>query len=96
MSEYTVDISEAIVVFLKNYPGKNDEEFATIFGSGDGQAFEQVRAILTETMRLPLDLSGKSLIEIGESVRQVMHERHPELTAPALKKLGNYFTYLVK
>ena len=32
----------------------------------------------------------------GDQAKKVMHERHPELSAAALEKLSNYFTYLVK
>ena len=31
-----------------------------------------------------------------EKVEKVMRERHPELSAAALEKLSNYFTFLVK
>ncbi|MBN9223185.1 hypothetical protein [Microbacterium sp.] len=47
-------------------------------------------------MRAPIDMAGKTLVEIGADVRALMHERHPDLSEPALKKLGNFFTYLVK
>ena len=33
MTDQHLDISEAIVVFLKNYPGKNEEEFEARFGT---------------------------------------------------------------
>lgn len=88
------DISEAIVVYLWNSPGRNDVEFQTRFG--DAEALTAVRAVLDETMRAPIDMAGKTLVEIGADVRALMHERHPELSEPALKKLGNFFTYLVK
>lgn len=94
MTEQNLDISEAIVVFLKNYPGKNEEEFETLFGGEAAHA--AVRAILDETSRIKIEWGQKSLIEIGEEVERVMHERHPELSAAALEKLSNYFTYLVR
>lgn len=93
MTDRNADISEAIVVFLKRYPGKNDEEFDASF---DSDAREGVRTILNETSSIRIDWAGKSLIEIGREVHEVMHERHPELTDAALEKLTNYFTYLVK
>ena len=88
------DISEAIVVYLWNYPGKNDVEFRERFG--DAEALAAVRATLDETMRAPIDMAGRTLVEIGADVGALMHERHPDLSEPALKKLGNFFTYLVK
>ena len=94
MTDRNVDISEAIVVFLKNYPGKNEEEFDALYG--EGGAREQVRAILDETSRIRIEWGTKSLIEIGDEVEGIMHERHPELTPAALEKLSNYFTYLVR
>lgn len=94
MTDQHLDISEAIVVFLKNYPGKNEEEFEARFG--DGAAREAVRAILDETSRIRIEWGDKSLVEIGDEVEKVMRERHPELSPAALEKLSNYFTYLVK
>ncbi|MCR2762627.1 hypothetical protein NQ152_03800 [Microbacterium sp. zg.B48] len=94
MTDQHLDISEAVVVFLKNYPGQNDEEFEARFGTD--AAREAVRAVLDETSRIRIDWADKSLVDIGEEVEQVMHERHPELSAAALEKLSNYFTYLVR
>ena len=94
MTDQHPDISDAIVVFLKNYPGHNDEEFEARFGTE--AAREAVRATLDETSRIRIDWAGKSLTDAGEAIEKVMHERHPELSAAALEKLSNYFTYLVK
>ena len=94
MTDQHLDISEAIVVFLKNYPGKNEEEFEARFGTE--AAREAVRSVLEETSRIRIDWGDKSLVDIGDEVEKVMHERHPELSAAALEKLSNYFTYLVK
>lgn len=94
MTDQAFDISEAIVVFLKNYPGKNEEEFAERYDSMDAR--DSVRAILDETMKIQMDWTGKSLNDIGDEVERVMHQRHPELSAAALDSLANYFTYLVK
>ena len=33
---------------------------------------------------------------VGDEVRDVMRERHPDLSDAALHRLGNYFTYLVR
>lgn len=59
-------------------------------------ARDAVRVILDETMKIRIDWGEKTLIDIGHELKSVMHERHPGLTAAALKKLGDYFTYLVK
>lgn len=88
------DLSEAIVLFLKRYPGKNEEEFRSRV---DTEALrDAVRSILDETMRIQIDWGDKTLADIGGEVRTVMRERHPELSGAAIHKLGNYFTYLVK
>ncbi len=94
MSERTVDLSDALVLFLKHFPGKNHEEFLAVVE--DESTREAVRAILDETQRIRIEWGQKTLVDIGREVREVMHERHPELSEAALKKLGNYFTYLVK
>ena len=94
MTAQHLDISEAVVVFLKNYPGKNEDEFETLYGTAADR--EAVRAILDETSRIRIDGGDKSLVDIGDEVEKVMRERHPELSAAALEKLSNYFTYLVK
>ena len=94
MTEQAFDLSETIVVFLKNYPGKNEEEFDERYDSTGAR--DAVRAILDETMKVQMDSTGKSLNDIGDEVERVMHQRHPELSAAALDSLANYFTYLVK
>jgi len=81
-------------LFLKRYPGSNEEEFSSEVRTV--AAREAVRSILDETMRIRIDWGHKSLSDIGHEVAAVMHERHPELSPAALQKLGNYFTYLVK
>lgn len=94
MADQAFDISEAIVVFLKNYPGKNEDEFEERYGATGAR--DAVRAILDETVKIQMDWTGKSLNDIGDEVERVMHERHPELSPAALDSLANYFTYLVK
>ena len=94
MTDQHLDISEAIVVFLKNYPARNEEEFQARFGTKG--ALEAVRAILDDTSSIRIDGADTSLVDIGEEVEKVMHERHPELSAAALEKLSNYVTYLVR
>lgn len=94
MTEPVEDLSEAIVLYLQHYPSRNDLEFQARVAA---QALrDDVRAMLDETMRIRVEWGQKSLSEIGDEVRDVMRERHPELSDAALHRLGNYFTYLVK
>lgn len=89
------DLSEAIVLFLKHYPGKNDDEFRSRVT--DPALQDAVRAILDETMTIQVDWDVKATLpEIGDEVRDVVRQRHPDLADAAVDKLGNYFTYLVK
>lgn len=89
------DLSEAIVLFLKRYPGKNDDEFRSRVT--DPALQEAVRSILDETMTIQVDWDvHTTLPEIGAEVRDVVRSRHPDLSDAAVNKLGNYFTYLVK
>lgn len=89
-----MDLSEAIVLFLQNQPSRNEEGFEARFGTG--AAREAVQAILDETVRIPIDWAGTSLVDIGAEIRTVMRERHPELSEAALGKLANYVTYLLR
>lgn len=94
MTEQETDLSEAIVLFLANFPGSNEAEFESRYP--DESVEKMVRAILLETNRVQIEWGDKTLIEIGSEVREIMHSRHPELTDSALRKLGNYFTYLMR
>lgn len=89
-----MNISEAINVYLTNYPRSNKEEFESKFPEEDDYA--AVRAILDETVQIQVEWDGMSLSQIGDAVREVLHERHPELSEEAVKHLSNYYTYLVK
>ncbi len=88
------DLSEAIVVFLKRYPGKNEGEFTSRVASQGLR--DAVQSILDETMKTQVDWGDKTLVEIGDEVRGVMRRLHPDLSDAAVHKLGSYFTYLVK
>lgn len=97
MSSTDVDASDAIVVYLRRYPGKNDDEFQAHFGAeATPTALEQVRLILDEAIKIQPDWNRMSLNDAGDYVEAVMHERHPELSRQALEAIGNYFTYLVR
>jgi hypothetical protein len=89
------DLSEAILLFLKRYPGKNDDEFRVRVT--DPALQDAVRAILDETMTIQVDWDvHTALPEVGDEVRDVVRQRHPDLSDAAVDKLANYFTYLVK
>lgn len=88
------DLSEAVVVFLRRYPGRNDEEFDARFPAESVR--DAVQALLDETTRIRIEWGDKNLIEIGADVEEVLAERHPELSGPARRKLRNYFTYQVR
>lgn len=94
MTNQPVDLSDAVVLFLKDFPSKNEEEFLATFDAEDTRA--AVQTILEETSKIRIEWGDKTLVDIGREVREVMHERHPVLSEAALKKLGNYYTYLVK
>ncbi|ARG59526.1 hypothetical protein PJK45_03920 [Mycobacterium kansasii] len=92
-----IDISRAIELYLKHYPGKNDEEFDSHFGSAIAPiARAQVRAILDQAMRVEVDWTGRTLVEGGEVVKSVMRDRHPELSPQAIASIGHYYTYLMR
>jgi hypothetical protein len=90
------DLSNAICVYLKRYPGNNEDEFASFYGSRSRAAQERVRSILDEAIRIESDWSCLSLNEAGDYVEVVMRERHPELTAKALEAISNYYTFLMR
>lgn len=90
------DLSEAIALYLKRYPGRNEEEFNSYYGSASGNVRERVRSILNEAMKVEPDWNRLTLNEAGDYVESVMHERHPELTPKALEAIGNYYTYLMR
>lgn len=92
-----IDISRAIVLYLRNYPGKNDEAFDSYFGPALApNAKAQVRSMLDEAMKIDVDWTDRSLIEGGEFVKSVMADRHPELSQQALASIGHYYTYLMR
>ncbi|MGK9147980.1 hypothetical protein KXS11_10175 [Plantibacter flavus] len=94
MTDHPVDLSDAVVLFLTGFPSRNDDEF--LAGVADEATRDAVHAILDETRRIPIEWGRKTLPEIGQEVRGVVRQRHPELTDTAVDRLGSYFTYLVK
>ena len=94
LARSSVGLNDAIVLFLKHFPGKNDDEFLAVVE--DEAIRGAVRSILDETQSIRIEWGQKTLTELGREAREVMHQRHPELSDAALESLGNYFTYLVK
>jgi len=55
-----IDISQAIILYLGRYPGKNDEAFNSFIGpalSPDARA--EVRSILDEAIKIDVDCTGR-------------------------------------
>ncbi len=90
------NVSEALALYLKRYPGTNEDEFNSFYGPARDQVQAHVRLILNEAMQVEPDWNRLSLNEAGDYVESVMHERHPELTSQALEAIGNYYTYLMR
>jgi hypothetical protein len=92
-----IDVSEALTLHLKHYPGRNDAEFLARYGAEQAPVAEQVvRNLLAEAITVQPDWTRMSLDDAGDHVQAVMHARHPELTAEALASIGNYYTYLMR
>lgn len=91
-----IDVSEALTLYLKHYPGKNDTEFDAFYGAETAPtARELVRALLDEAMSLHPDCSHMTLSDAGDFVETQMYTRHSELSTKALECVGNYYTYLM-
>lgn len=92
-----VDVSEAVTLYLKKYPGKNDTEFDSIYGPAMAPvARAHVRKILDEAIHVEPDWEKLDLNGAGDYVESVMRVRHPELSDKALVAIGNYYTYLMR
>ena len=91
-----VDLSEAVALYLKKYPGRNASELDSKYGRVHAEAVRaQIREILDEAMCVKPNLEVLDLSAAGDFVESVMQERHPELSAQALAAIGNYYTYLM-
>jgi len=72
-----MDVSQAVVLYLKHYPGSNDAEFNAFYGpASDTAAREQVRGLLDEVMGLRADWSRLTLDGAGDFVETQMQTRH--------------------
>jgi hypothetical protein len=90
------DLSNAIALYLERYPGKNEDEFRSFYGTDCGLAHERVRSILDEAIRIEPDRNHLSTNAAGDYVEVVMRERHPALPAKALEAISNYYTFLMR
>ncbi|OBJ05317.1 hypothetical protein A5660_16805 [Mycobacterium alsense] len=96
MANDDIDLNHAITLYLRRYPGSNQVEFESHFGSVAPAAKDQVRAILNEAMKVEPDWNRMTLNEAGDYVEAVMHQRHPSLTPQALEAIGNYYTFQMR
>lgn len=90
------DLSDAVALYLKRHPAKNDDEFNARYGSESDAIEAEVKQLLREATQIEPDWVRLSLDEAGDYVESVIHERHPELTATALQAIGNYFTFTMR
>ncbi len=96
MANNDIDVNEAIVLYLRRYPGSNRTEFESHFGSRAAIANDKVHELLNEAMRLEPDWNSMTLNEAGDFVEAAMHERHPSLTPQALESIGNFYTFQMR
>ncbi|WP_234820472.1 hypothetical protein [Mycolicibacterium goodii] len=90
MTGTNIDVSEALTLYLKHYPGKDDTEFDTFYGTQTAPiARERVRALLDEAISLRPDWSHMTLNDAGDFVEAEMRARHPDLSPKALECIGN-------
>ena len=90
------NLDDAVVLYLKRFPGSNEHEFNAHYGSASDAVRAEVKLLLREAMQIEPDWNRLSLDGAGDYVESVMHVRYPELTTPALDAIGNYFTYAMR
>ena len=90
------DLSNAVMLYLKRYPGTNDEQFNAHYGSTSGRAKSEVKSLLREVMEIAPDWGRSTLNEAGDHVESVILARYPSLSAKAAEAIGNYYTYLMR
>lgn len=91
-----LEVDAGICVYLKHYPGKNQDEFDQIFGDRADQILTRVRELLAEAMKIDVDWTGLSLSQGGDFIKGAMAKRHPELSPEALAAIRRYYTYLMR
>jgi hypothetical protein len=90
------DLSEAIVIYLRHYPGRNETEFEARYGDESPTVRRCVREVLAEATQVEIDWSQKALADAAIVVESSIAERYPGLSPDALSAIGNYFTYLMR
>lgn len=90
------ELGDAVALYLKRYPGSNEDEFNAHYGSASDAVRAAVKLLLREAMQIEPDWNRLSLDGAANYVESVMHVRHPELTTRALDAIGNYFTYTMR
>ncbi|MBP1823193.1 MinD-like ATPase involved in chromosome partitioning or flagellar assembly [Mycobacterium sp. OAE908] len=96
-ADHGIDASEAVALYLKHSPGKNDAEFDAHYGPDRAEtARAMVRSLLHEAMRVEPDWNRLTLGQAGDYVKAVMHQRHPELSDQALTPISNSYTYSMR
>ncbi|MBZ5739226.1 hypothetical protein [Nocardioides mangrovi] len=92
------ELSSAIVAYLgwgtSPRPGAHESAVAACArSSSPGGLVDRVRAIVAESLAVPVDWESLSLADAGRAVAAGMGARHPELDQPALDALAWSFTY---
>lgn len=90
------DLSDAVVRYLKRYPGTNVEEFTAHYGSTSDSAKSEVKSLLREALEIVPVWDRSTLNEAGDYVERVVLQRYPSLSAEAAEAIGNYYTYLMR
>jgi hypothetical protein len=92
------ELSQALILYLgfetANTPAKDSTAVYRVFGEPRGSRLEaEVRSVLAEMDRLPVDWSTETLETVGELARSAMHALHPALSDSALDALAWRFTW---
>ncbi len=85
MTTEQTELSTAICVYLKNYPGRDGRQFNEVFGDRAQQLLGRVHEILAKTVKIDLEWSGPTLTDGGPPSRQswssVTRALHPKRLA---------------
>ncbi len=92
------EIDEAVIISMSKppngYPHITEGRLKDMHGSERGaQLNDQVAALGREIMAIDVDWNNMNLNEGADYAEQIMAQRHPQLSAEALKLIGNYFAY---
>jgi hypothetical protein len=73
---------------------RSDTAAVLAISATEGEALlRQVKAVVTESLSVPVDWPSTTLADAGRHVSDVMRERHPELGQDALDALAWNVTY---